>query len=122
MNIFAKAALVGTLGSALAAGTLTGSAFAVERAHGIANGAAWSVAISEDYTTGVRPVDAIYLAAGQSWSGTVALNGDGELKYYTPRADGGLTARWLFCGVEGAGAMNATVTVDADGSFTVACG
>ena len=122
MNIFAKAAIVGTIGSVLAAGTLAGSAFAVERAHGLANGAGWSVAISPEYTTGVRPVDAVYLTAGQSWSGTVELNNDGELKYYVPRGDGGLGAHWLFCGVEGAGAMDATVTVDADGSFTVACG
>jgi hypothetical protein len=122
MNVFAKAAIAGTLAAALAAGTFAGSAFAVERAHGLANGAAWSVAISPEYTTGVRPVDAVYLGAGQSWTGTVELNSDGELKFYVPRADGALGARWLFCGVEGAGAMDATVTVDADGSFTVACG
>ncbi len=121
MNIFAKAAIVGALAPALAAGTLT-SALADETARGVANGADWSVAISAEYTPGVQPVDPIYLAAGQSWSGLVELNADGELKFYVPRADGGLGARWLFCGVDDTDAVGATVTVHADGSFVVACG
>lgn len=122
MNIFSKAAIVGSLGAALAAGIVAPAAYAAESTRGAATTASWSMAIAPDYTTGNQPTDAIYLTAGDSWSGTVELNGDGDLKYYLPNDRGGMTAEFLFCGVEGAGAMSVDVTVAADGSFVLTCG
>jgi hypothetical protein len=114
MNILAKYAVAATFATALTLGTI--STAQAERAMGLGDPTSWSVAISTEYTTGIRPVSPVYLSAGDSWSGSVERNGDGEIKFYVPRRNGSLGARWLECDSSGV-----TINVAVDGSFVVTC-
>jgi hypothetical protein len=118
MNIFSKAALIGTLGAALAAGTMSSSALAYGVAIGPASSGSWSIALA-DYEPGANPDNPIYLGPGQTWSGNLTANSNGEIKYYNPRANGALGAQLLACDSGGTAAV--TATVNADGSFRITC-
>ena len=119
MNAFSKTAIGGAVASALALSALAAPASA-KTALGLGSTAGWSVALSTEYVIGPDPNELIHFTAGETWSGTVELNGDGEMKFYVPRSNGnGINARWLDC--ETLGAATATVEVHADGSFAVTC-